>query len=66
MTSPSSPILSCQNVSIRYMVGDFKNIGLKEWLMRRLTGNYKVIDFWADVNGCCNRYEAFLSGGFSI
>ena len=48
MTSPSSPILSCQNVSIRYMVGDFKSIGLKEWVMRRLTGNYKVIDFWAD------------------
>ena len=48
MTSPSSPILSCQNVSIRYQVGDFKSIGLKEWVMRRLTGNYKVVDFWAD------------------
>ena len=58
MTSPSrpsylvprtsSPILSCQNVSIRYRVGDFKNIGLKEWVMRRLTGKYKVVDFWAD------------------
>ena len=48
MTSPSSPILSCANVSIRYQVGDFKSIGLKEWVMRRLTGNYKVIDFWAD------------------
>ena len=46
----SSPILSCQNVSIRYRVGDFKNIGLKEWVMRRLTGKYKVIDFWADKN----------------
>ncbi len=42
------PILSCQNVSIRYQVGDFKNIGLKEWVMRRLTGRYKVVDFWAD------------------
>ena len=48
MTSPSSPILSCQNVSIRYMVGDFKNIGLKEWVMRRLTGRYQVKEFWAD------------------
>ena len=46
----ATPILSCQNVSIRYQIGDFKNIGLKEWLMRRLTGNYKVIDFWADRN----------------
>lgn len=41
-------MLSCKNVSIRYRVGDFKNIGLKEWVMRRLTGKYKVIDFWAD------------------
>ena len=42
------PMLSCQNASIRYRVGDFKNIGLKEWVMRRLTGRYKVVDFWAD------------------
>ena len=41
-------MLACQDVSIRYMVGDFKAIGLKEWVMRRLTGNYKVVDFWAD------------------
>lgn len=41
-------MLSCQNVSIRYQVGDFKNIGLKEWLMRKLTGRYEVVDFWAD------------------
>ncbi len=41
-------MLSCQNVSIRYQVGDFKNIGLKEWVMRRLTGRYEVVDFWAD------------------
>ena len=41
-------MLSCKNVSIRYRVGDFKNIGLKEWVMRRLTGKYKVLDFWAD------------------
>ena len=41
-------MLSCQNVSIRYMAGDFKNIGLKEWVMRRLTGRYQVKEFWAD------------------
>ena len=41
-------MLSCRNVSIRYKVGDFKNIGFKEWVMRRLTGRYKVVDFWAD------------------
>ena len=41
-------MLECHDVSIRYMVGDFKNIGLKEWAMRRLTGKYKVKAFWAD------------------
>lgn len=41
-------VLSCKNVSIRYQAGDFKSIGLKEWVVRHLTGNYKVVDFWAD------------------
>lgn len=43
-------MLSCQDVSIRYQVGDFKNIGFKEWVVRRLTGRYRVVDFWADRN----------------
>ncbi|MBQ6137233.1 MAG: ABC transporter ATP-binding protein, partial [Kiritimatiellae bacterium] len=46
--SDSPPSLSCNGVSIRYRIGDFKNIGLKEWLMRRLTGTYRAEDFWAD------------------
>ena len=37
-----------ENVSIRYITGDFKDIGLKEYVMRRLTGNYHVKEFWAD------------------
>ena len=41
-------MLSCKDVSIRYMVGDFKAIGLKEWVVRRLTGRYHVKEFWAD------------------
>ncbi len=41
-------MLLCENVSVRYQTGDFKSIGLKEWVMRRLTGRYKVVDFWAD------------------
>ena len=41
-------MLECRDVSIRYMVGDFKNIGLKEWVLRRLTGKFKVQEFWAD------------------
>ena len=41
-------MLECRDVSIRYMVGDFKNIGLKEWVVRRLTGRYHAEEFWAD------------------
>ena len=42
------PVLSLDNVSVRYITGDFKEIGLKEYVMRKLTGNYKVRNFWAD------------------
>lgn len=48
--SDSNVMLACRGVSIRYQTGDFKNIGLKEWVVRRLTGRYKVVDFWADRN----------------
>ena len=41
-------ILELENVSIRYMTGDFKDIGLKEYVMRRLKNNYHVTEFWAD------------------
>ena len=40
--------IRAENVSIRYMTGDFKDIGLKEYFMRRMTGNYHVKEFWAD------------------
>ena len=41
-------VLEVNNASIRYMTGDFKDIGLKEYVMRRLTHNYSVNEFWAD------------------
>ena len=41
-------ILEVNNVSIRYLTGDFKEIGLKEYVMRKLTRNYHVNEFWAD------------------
>ena len=41
-------ILEAKNVSIRYITGDFKNIGLKEYIIRRIKKNYKVVEFWAD------------------
>lgn len=41
-------ILEVNQVSIRYMTGDFKEIGLKEYVLRRIKGNYHVTEFWAD------------------
>ena len=46
--SDQKVMLSCKDVSIRYTIGDFKAIGLKEWVVRRLTGRYHVKEFWAD------------------
>lgn len=43
-------ILEVKDVSIRYMTGDFKDIGLKEYVLRRVKGNYHVNEFWADRN----------------
>lgn len=42
--------VKAENVSIRYMTGDFKDIGFKEYVMRHLTNNYHVREFWADRN----------------
>lgn len=42
--------LSVDGVAILYMTGDFKDIGLKEFIMRKLTKTYSAQQFWA-VNG---------------
>lgn len=41
-------ILEVRDVSIRYITGDFKDIGLKEYVLRRLRHDYHVTEFWAD------------------
>ena len=41
-------VVECENASIRYITGDFKDIGLKEYVTRRLSGKYHVTEFWAD------------------
>lgn len=43
-------ILQVKNVSIKYITGDFKSIGLKEYVVRRLKGDYHVKEFWANRN----------------
>lgn len=41
-------ILEVRDVSIRYITGDFKDIGLKEYVLRKLRHDYHVKEFWAD------------------
>ena len=41
-------ILEAKNVSIRYITGDFKDIGVKEYILRHLKNDYHVTEFWAD------------------
>ena len=41
-------VISAENVSIRYKTGNFKDIGLKEYVTRKLKGTYYVKEFWAD------------------
>lgn len=36
-----------KNVSIKYITGDFKNIGLKDYVIKKIQGNYHVNEFWA-------------------
>ena len=55
-------ILKVENVSIKYITGDFKSIGLKEYVVRRLKGNYTVKEFWANRNISFNLEEGDMLG----
>ncbi len=44
------PMVTANHVAIRYITGDFKDIGLKEYVVRRLQRKYKVSEFWADYD----------------
>ena len=49
--------LTVHQVGIRYLTGDFKDIGLKEYVLKRIQGKYKVEEFWAvkDLTFSLNR-----------
>jgi len=43
-------VVELDQVSIRYIVGDFKDIGLKDYIIRKLKGNFTVNEFLAVDN----------------
>lgn len=45
--SSNLPILSLEGVSIKYITGDFKEIGIKEFILRKLLGRYREEEFFA-------------------
>ena len=55
-------VLKVDNVSIRYKFGDFRDIGLKEWTMRKLTHTYRVENFMAVKNVSFELFEGDLLG----
>ena len=65
-------ILEVNNVSIQYITGDFKDIGLKEYVVRQLCSKIlwlhkgRQIAFGDDVQGICDRYQAMLDGKLQL
>jgi len=39
--------IKLDSVGIRYIVGDFRNIGFKDFVMQKLKGQYNAKEFWA-------------------
>jgi len=40
-------MIDVNNVSVRYIMGDFKDIGIKEYLIKKAKGQMTVKEFWA-------------------
>lgn len=40
-------VVNVKNASVKYLVGDFKDIGLKEYLVQKVKGQHEVKEFWA-------------------
>ena len=43
-------VIDVDHISIRYMIGDFKSIGFKEYIIRKISGKYAVQELWAVNN----------------
>jgi len=43
-------MLKAENISVKFKVGDFRDIGIKEFIIEKMAGRYQVKDFWAVKN----------------
>lgn len=55
-------MLKVENASISYKIGDFKDIGLKEWVMRHLKKQYHVETFMAVEDVSFELYRGDMLG----
>lgn len=55
-------MIKAEHVSIGYKIGDFKDIGLKEWVMRHLTGQYHIENFMAVQGVSFELFEGDMLG----
>lgn len=55
-------IIEVHNVSVKYIIGDFKDIGLKEFFIRKLKGQITVKEKWALRNITFNIEKGDLLG----
>ncbi|MCQ2378616.1 MAG: ABC transporter ATP-binding protein [Victivallaceae bacterium] len=55
-------VIDCRDVSVRYLTGDFKSIGLKEYILRRIKGDYHVTEFWANRDVTFRLYAGDMLG----
>lgn len=55
-------IVEAKNVSVEYITGDLRNIGLKEFVMRKLTRNYHIESFMAVNDVSFSIYQGDMLG----
>lgn len=58
----SKPVIEVKKVSIEYMIGDLRSIGLKEFVVKKLTRKYKVKSFMAVDNVSFSLYQGDMLG----
>lgn len=49
MSEPTCKV-TAEDISVRYILGDFKETGLKDFVVQKLKGTYKKNEFWAVKN----------------
>ncbi len=58
----SKIIIEAKNVSVKYITGDLRNIGLKEYVIKKLTRTFRVEEFLAVNNVSFNLYQGDMLG----